>query len=185
MAIIALLAIPYAKSEIPETLSFRSPDRRWEFIAKHFENGAFPGYRTKILDLKTHKIYCNETIKKIQDNEILPKRIDAFWSPDSKFLAINYYYARICYGTSIIDLTDHVPNPRSLFDFAPQVLELENNLQMVGESVGAWTNRTDLPVSLEYRSPQAKSPYPDSTYSLLIRFENNQGTIIKKKRGEL
>ena len=52
MATVTLVAIPYAKSEIPENLSFRSPDGRWEFAAKYFENGAFPGYRTKMIDLR-------------------------------------------------------------------------------------------------------------------------------------
>ena len=60
MATVTLVAIPYAKSEIPENLSFRSPDGRWEFAAKYFENGAFPGYRTKMIDLRA--VYLFETL---------------------------------------------------------------------------------------------------------------------------
>jgi len=155
-----------AMADREDHLEFKSPNGKYRVVANWTGQGN-SGYAWDVRNNKTQKSYFAED--KIQDNEALPHRFSAIWSPNGRYVAINLYYGRIAYCVTVIDTAGSEPREVSLF---PKTVHKFDDYQT---SAGPWLNNTDLEVEA-YR-PLYQGPHQE--YDLVVRFGKNGGRIIK------
>jgi hypothetical protein len=102
-AIMATALAMAAPRDIDET----SPDNKWLFHA-HWFGDYNEGYLWQLENIRTKKIYYTQP-RPTKDSG-LPHRINALWSPDSRYVAINFYYGRVAFDFAVIALLTDTPD---------------------------------------------------------------------------
>lgn len=192
MIMLLTIAVPEALAQ-KQDLSFTSPDGRWEFIAKvnrdEKSNNAY-AYSTKLYDHLRKKTYLEDPVIPNSTKVAFPQRIEAAWSPDSHYLAIWFYYGRIAHDVVVFEISGKKSRP-SGWGWAWEAckgLDELHQFSTITTSFGnpPWLNNTDLNICLGYLSKEGEKahqgPWPDTSYSLVIRFQDHTGTVIKKEK---
>jgi hypothetical protein len=90
-------ALGFAAGEKP--FSQASPDGKWLFEANWYGDDNYDGgYLSDIKEVATGRIAFADEKPKANENEVLAHRMFIAWSPDSRYIAVNYYYGRALSG---------------------------------------------------------------------------------------
>jgi hypothetical protein len=106
----------FAAGEKP--FSQTSPDGKWLFEANWFGGDTYEGgYLCDIKEVATGHVGFADEKPKPGDNDALPHRMFMAWSPDSRYIIVNYYYGRAMFGGVLLALEGKrwvgvdLPNP--------------------------------------------------------------------------
>jgi hypothetical protein len=106
-AIMTSMIATAAPLDIDET----SPDNKWLVHAHWFggDPGSYDeGYLWQLENIRTKKVYFARSGP--AKDEVLPHRFNVLWSPDSRYVAINFYYGRVAFDFIVITLLTDTPD---------------------------------------------------------------------------
>jgi hypothetical protein len=93
----------FAAGEKP--FSQASPDGKWLFEANWYGGDTSSGgYLSDIKEVATGHVAFADEKPKAGENDVLPRRMFIAWSPDSRYIIVNYYYGRALFGGVVLAL---------------------------------------------------------------------------------
>ena len=190
--ILALGSISVAVRHLPEISSI-SPNQEWLVTAHWINSGSFDGtgYVWDLRNTKAGRVYFHDLTGM---DEVLPRRFDASWSPNSHYVALDFNYGRalqkvmvISLGTGTPQLVDPLESD-SKFPLEDTLLKNDDRKSLVGfnrllTSSNGWLNNTDLIVkidmlgSLEDRKTR-KNYTLGTTWQRTVRFDGQSFHVM-------
>jgi hypothetical protein len=177
---------------VPEDMNFPSPDGRWA-VEGHWIGDK--GYAYKVEELKSHKSFLD--YGPVPDDEVLPVRLDAIWSPDSRYVALTEYYGRAMQELEVFALTGPVPKGIEL-KLVSGKLPLEETLlhpedvpkydgynRLLTGAV-SWLNARDLVVGIDARiflkdTKTGAASILDTSWQKTVRCTPMGGSVISSE----
>jgi hypothetical protein len=174
----------------PPPIKETSPDGKWTFYGSWL---ADKGYTSGLRNEKSDKVFFADD--KPSDNEALPYRIFVRWSPDSRHVAVTFYYGRavqgvVAYGvtsTKALEIPLHLDTEKTPLEVTllhPEDVAKFQGYNRLLTGADSWIDNMDLSIDIDMLAfLKDKKSGDKSTLSTswhkMIRFEGNTCRVVE------